>query len=151
MNSLVRTFPGARFICLTREPEQAIPSAIALMMTFSRIYQTPGDLERTRDRVQRVADCWYSYPLEILKKLNRNNYLVIDYKVLVSQTSHVVKGIYHHFGIIANEATDEALQSEIRNSAAYICSRSHTPEQYGMDVEALKARYEGIYMKLTEH
>lgn len=154
MDSLQKTFPGIRFICLIREPEQVIPSTIALLTRLSKIYCACQDVRIIRERVLQVINYWYNYPLKIFSELQDEYYKIINFKDLVGHPEVVINDIYAHFGFILDKEREQELFKEIMNASAYRSGLVYSLDHDGLDPETIRSRYQNVFeelIKLSAH
>ena len=100
VESLIETFPDARFVLLYRNPYETIPSLLKLMKVSWKMRHF--DEERIRNSLAVLASmsCHnYTWPLEVLARHPATRFSVVDYRALVSAPEETVRQVYSDIGL----------------------------------------------------
>jgi omega-hydroxy-beta-dihydromenaquinone-9 sulfotransferase len=146
MKNLCISFPDSCFICTSRAPEEAIPSAISLFIRFCEVYYTPYDIKTLIERTFAMADYWYPHPLEVFNNLEEDRYIILKYEMLTNSIVRVVSEIYHRFGIELSTELNNYLTQQQRRK--YQSTHIYSPEKYGLNAAEISLRYRNIYKEL---
>ena len=146
MRNLCVSFPDSCFICTSRAPEEAIPSAISLFIRFCEVYHTPYSIKTIIERTFAMADYWYPHPLEVFKNLEKDRYIILTYEMLTNNIVQVVSEIYNRFGIeLSTELYNDLTQQQKRK---YLSTHIYSPEKFGLNAGEISLRYKNIYQEL---
>lgn len=141
VETLLNTFPNAKFINLVRPPEQMVPSSINLWAHNWRAYGTPEEEFPQVDVIKEHAWHWYRYPHQVLADLPPERYQVVFFEKLVRDPDAVISIIYDQMGL---ELSDEFLQilKDVTIESRQFTGHGNYPlERMGVDVESVKKEF----------
>ena len=141
MNSLMKEFPGCRFIYTLRPPEQVIPSAISLVTRLGEIFHTRVKTGSTPQKVLQVCDQLFPCPLRIFLNLPGERYYVGLYEDLVNDVEKELIEIYDHLGFDLNDNFRQILRNERLKCKSYKSGHCYSAEKWGYTPEFLSRRY----------
>lgn len=131
VQSLCQEFPTSKYLCMVRNPLQAVPSAISWMsihFNSSHRFSEPYQTELILDGITH----WQMYPVQQLDRLPANRQAIIKYDDLVSDPGRLVSDIYSRFGIPLNDAMLEYLTDETEKAKGYSSKHRYSLEQIGV-------------------
>jgi hypothetical protein len=141
VETLLETFPNARFINLVRPPEQMIPSSINLWAHNWRAYGTPSQEYPLIDVIKEHARHWYRYPHLVLSGLPADRYQVVLFENLVRDPEAEVARIYSQMGLDLSPEFHEILGDVTDESRNYTGHGHYSLEKMGVDLESLKQEF----------
>ncbi len=141
IDALDEYFPDAKVICNVRDPLEAIPSFLSYM------YYTTGcfdnDLRRYsfRDKVLRISDHWYRYPMERLFYWPDNRHAIVRYDDLIANPLGTVRDVYERLRLDISPAFAEHLREEHVKSCTYRSEHTYSLGQYGLTPTDILERF----------
>jgi len=141
VETLLETFPNAKFINLVRPPEQMIPSSINLWAHNWRAYGTPEEEFPQIDVIKEHASHWYCYPHQVLADLPPDRYQVVFFENLVGDPEAEVNRIYKQMGLELSDEFQSILNDVTVESRNYTEFGNYSLERMGLDIESLKREF----------
>lgn len=144
ISSLLEAFPDARFICLYRDPLEAVPSTMRWFSFAWHYFSSARERYPLGEFIQTLMDHWYRYPLERADTDAAGRIQFVSYEGLVSDPEATVTGIYETLGL----AMDPGYRDVLRREAEL--SRNHRPDgtgdltDTGLTTQGILDRYRGI-------
>jgi len=138
VETLLETFPNAKFINLVRPPEQMIPSSINLWAHNWRAYGTPGEEYPQVEVIKEHASHWYRYPHQVLAGLPPDRYQVVFFKDLVGNPEAEVIRIYDQMGLELSDEFLKILADVTVESRNYNGQGNYSLGRMGVDIDSLK-------------
>jgi omega-hydroxy-beta-dihydromenaquinone-9 sulfotransferase len=133
IETLLESFPDAKFIFVTRDACQAIPSLISLYYTMWHGHSP--DIPQNSPESHSVAQMgfdYYRYLMEMCRRLPRDQFISIGYDKLLADPEGSVGRIYKHFGLPMSEAFKVRLRQSARENSSYESCHSYSLEDYGL-------------------
>jgi hypothetical protein len=144
LGSVLETLPQARFVCLVRDPREAIASFVNMMHFSWRVLGSPTESDELRQFIIDMAGHWYRYPMEFLKQVPDDQYLFVRYDDLVADPKGTVLAIYRRFGLTPSEAYVRLLEREAREARGYQSRHQYSIEQVGLSAEQLTDAFQDV-------
>ena len=141
VETLLETFPNAKFINLVRPPEQMVPSSINLWAHNWRAYGSPEEEFPQVDVIKEHASHWYRYPHQVLSKLPTDRYQVVFFENLVGDPESEISRVYAEMGLEISGVFKEILNEVTVESRNYTGHGSYSLERMGLDIESLKKEF----------
>jgi len=141
VETLLETFPNAKFINLVRPPEQMVPSSINLWAHNWRAYGTPEEEFPQIDVIKEHAKHWYRYPHQILSSLPSDRYQVMFFENLVGDPEAEISRIYNQMGLELSDDFQRILAEVTVESRNYTGHGDYSLERMGEDIESLKREF----------
>jgi len=154
IKSLTSIFPDSRFICIFRQPDQAIPSTISLINHFLKMYGATIYFKRLTAYALNAAEHWYSYPLQVFKEWNSEDYLMLNYNSVVSNPEKSISEIYNHFGFSLSDNFHQKLAIASQKNSRYKSRHFYSASDFGLNEEEIRQRFNPLYeqyLKQTKH
>lgn len=145
INSLYKTFPTARIVCLVRTPLEAVPSSISMLDYFAKLFNSPLNEHPMREQALEMTDHFYRYPLEELPKYDPKQQAVLLYKSLVSDPEKTVLDLYQRFGFLVSPEYQETLVREKEKAGKYRSTHSYSLAQYDLTHRQIVDDYRFIF------
>ena len=144
IESLYRTFPDARIICMVRSPFEAIPSSMSLISYFCHFFTSPVEAFPMQAAIQEMLSMWYRYPLEQLAKQRTEQQAVIKYDTLVRDPRETVHGLYKRLGCSLTPDYQKVLEAEAERARKYKSRHTYSLEQSGLSSDRIREDYRDI-------
>jgi len=141
VETLLETFPNAKFINLVRPPEQMVPSSINLWAHNWRAYGTPEEEFPQIDVIKEHAAHWYRYPHQVLSDLPPDRYQVLFFENLVANPEAEISRIYDQMGLELTDEFHNILKEVTVESRNYTGYSHYSLERMGEDIESLKREF----------
>jgi hypothetical protein len=145
LDSVLQAFPGARIICLVRNPLQAVPSFVHMMQVSWRVVGAPRDSDELRDLVVAMARHWYTYPLERLARVPEERYAFVRYDDLVADPEGTITSLYQRFGFELSPAYAQSLHQAAVQARRFQSRHHYSLEQAGLSRERILSEYQDIF------
>lgn len=135
VESILETFPDARFVVLYRNPYETIPSLLKLLSVGWK-HQGITDEARVRKSLRAMTELSYEtylYPLEALARHPGVRQAVVDYRDLVAEPRRTVERVYADLGIEMTEAVRQGLQREQERARRHETGHRYSLAEFGLD------------------
>ncbi len=129
VESLIETFPDARFAVVMRDPTECIPSVLKLVeVNWGGKGWRRKDYDASLRTLTQVSFDTFRQPRDVLARHPQTPQVVIDYRELTRQPRTTVHAVYRAFGMSVTPAFDAWLRAQEEKE------RSHnSPFQYSID------------------
>lgn len=144
VETLIETFPDARFIVPMRNPSETIPSLLKLLQKGWSSWA--GDPARVEDSLRLLAEQSYhayEHPLEVLEQHPEVPWCVVDYRDLVRDPAATVTAVYEQLGLDLDEELIAGLMR--RDSDAHDTTHSYSLEEFGLNETDIVERLGALY------
>jgi omega-hydroxy-beta-dihydromenaquinone-9 sulfotransferase len=145
VESLIETFPDARFVVPMRNPDETIPSLLKLLKTEWQLRRRDERLIAKSLRV--LADQSfdaYEHPLEVLAAHPGVRSVVVDYRELVAQPEATMQGIYRELELDMAPEAAKAFRSAAAGSGHESAHR-YSLEEFGLDPREIHTRLAALF------
>lgn len=146
VESLLETFPDARFVVPFRNPHETIPSLLQLMrLAWGLRRWSDAEMERSLQVLAEQSFHTYRHPLEVLARHPEAPRAIVDYAELVAEPKKVVERVYAELGL---EMTDEfaaVLGAAQRRARAHRTSHRYGLEEFGLDAGEIRTRLADLF------
>jgi hypothetical protein len=143
LESLIETFPDARFVVPMRNPDETIPS---LLKMLQREWRLRGRDERLIAQSLRVlADQSfdsYVHPLEVLARHPDVRSVVVDYRELIRQPEATMRHIYAQLELELGPLAAKAFQSA---GGGHESAHRYSLEEFGLDPQEIHTRLAALF------
>ncbi len=148
VESLIETFPDARFVLMLRDPSDTIPSLLKLLQ---RTWQYAGWDEASIQRSLRVlADqSFHSYrhPLDVLGRRCEVPQAVVDYRDLVTSPKATIIDVYRRLGLDVSPEFDRVLDEQQRRSREHETTYRYSLEEFGLARDEIRTRLADLFAR----
>ncbi len=145
VESLIETFPDARFIVPVRNPEETIPSLLKLLKNE---WDLRGRNEQLIAKSLRVlADQSfdsYRRPLEVLARHPEVRSAVVDYRELVGRPEATMRRIYGELGLELGPLAARAFQSA---GGGHESAHRYSLAEFGLDSREIHTRLADLFVQ----
>jgi hypothetical protein len=140
VESLIETFPDARFVVPMRNPDETIPSLLKMLKTE---WDLRGRDERLIAKSLRVlADQsfdTYQRPLDVLARHPEVRSVVVDYRELIQQPEATMRRIYRELELDLGPLAATAFRSAAARGGHESAHR-YSREEFGLDPHEIHTR-----------
>jgi len=146
MESLIETFPDARFVVPMRNPYETIPSLLKLV--------SGGWQRRAWDR-ERVERCLrilaeqsfdtYREPLRVLASHPEVPHAVVDYRELVADPAATLEKVYAELGFDLSPELRESLRGAGRRARGHVSAHRYSLEEFGLEADAIRTALADLF------
>jgi hypothetical protein len=136
INSIVETFPNARFIYVARHPYEAIPSLMSLYQAIWSVYSP--EIAKKSPESYAVAQMGFEYYRAVLKiraGLPQDVFVTVQYDDLVKDPKAVVEQLRRWLRLPITEAFAPRLADAIEGHQRYRSRHRYSLEEYGLTKE----------------
>jgi omega-hydroxy-beta-dihydromenaquinone-9 sulfotransferase len=144
VESLIETFPDARFVVPVRNPYETIPSLLKMLQTEWKLRGRDDDLINNSLRV--LADQSfdaYEHPLEVLARHPETRSCVVDYRDLVSRPATTMRRVYDELGLELTPAAVDAIQNA--KGGGHESAHRYSLDEFGLDPDAIHTRLAALF------
>jgi hypothetical protein len=145
VDALYSDFPDAKIIYLARNPLDMIPSYISLKENEWQLLGSPVEKYGSREYVLDMAEHWYTYPLERLKRAPEDSYIVVDFNDLVSNARQTVREVYDRLGLELSPAFDEILRQAAESARDHESEHEYSLREMGLTQRQIVTRYRHVF------
>ncbi|MGE2813859.1 sulfotransferase family protein [Mycobacterium heidelbergense] len=143
VESLIETFPDARFVVPMRNPDETIPSLLKMLKTE---WGLRGRDERLIAKSLRVlADQsfdTYQRPLDVLARHPEVRSVVVDYRELVAQPGATMRRIYRELDLDLGPVAAKAFASA---GGGHESAHRYSLEEFGLDAGEIHTRLAALF------
>jgi omega-hydroxy-beta-dihydromenaquinone-9 sulfotransferase len=144
MESLIETFPDARFVVPVRNPYETIPSFLKLMeFAWSARKRSEGDMQVSYRSFVESSYHYYSHPLNVLEAHPETPSVIVDYRELVTDPAGTMHRVYEGIGLDMVSAQEEALAAE--KGREYRSAHSYSLEEFGLEPGELRVKLAPLF------
>jgi hypothetical protein len=113
VESLLETFPDARFVVCMRNPLETIPSLLKMMTRNWKAGRCPpARIDDSRQVLAEQSYHTYRHPSEVLAAHPETRWIAVDYRELVGRPKNTVKSVYATLGLNLSPAYEADLAAE---------------------------------------
>lgn len=146
LESLIETFPDARFVIPFRNPYETVPSLLKLMkVSWGMRKWSEAEMERSLRILAEQSFETYLVPLEVLARHPETRYAVVDYAELVAQPKRTVERVYAELGIPVTSAYAAVLEEEQRRARAHETRHRYSLEEFGLRSDEFRTRLAPLF------
>jgi len=146
VESLIETFPDARFVLLVRDPREAIPSLMKMLQgSYRRIGWRD---ERARESMEILAQQslhTYRYPFEVLQRHPETRWAIVDYRDLVASPKRAVEDVYAKLGIEMTPAFAAVLEEGEKRARSHETAHRYSLGEFGIDPDQLQSELSDLF------
>jgi hypothetical protein len=144
--ALIEAFPDARIVVPVRNPNETIPSLLALVRSGWK--RLDWDAERVNRCLRILADQsfhTYRYPLEVLSQHPETASAVLDYRELVADPAATIGQVYRELGFEMSAPFRETLAAESARSRKHVSTHSYSLEEFGLDADEIRSQLVDLF------
>ena len=139
VQSLIETFPDARFVVMVRNPFETIPSIQKMML---RNYKASGtdaaQIEAALTLVGGTSIAQYLYPFEILEKHPQTCWTAVPYALLTTDPAGAMRKVYTDLAIPITASSESAMKRAESHARAYKPSHDYSLSEVGLTPQQIR-------------
>jgi hypothetical protein len=146
IESLIETFPDARFVVCLRSPYETIPSLLKLMTRNWKAGRCPpARIEESRRLLAEQSFHTYTYPFAALAKHPETRWIAVDYRDLVDRPKRSVEQIYDALGLEMTPTYAATLTAEEQRARAHRTEHVYSLGEFGIEREEIRNRLGDLF------
>jgi omega-hydroxy-beta-dihydromenaquinone-9 sulfotransferase len=146
VESLIETFPDARFVVPFRNPYETIPSLLKLMQVAWRMRRwSDAEMQRSLRVLAEQSTHTYRYPLEVLARHPQTRRAIVDYRELVAEPKRVVESVYAELGLPLTPAFESVLVAEQQKASRHETAHRYSLEEFGLRGDEIRAELADLF------
>ncbi|MEE3062867.1 MAG: sulfotransferase [Actinomycetota bacterium] len=144
VESLIRTFPDARFVVPVRNPYETIPSFLKLMQfAYSARKRSDSDIRASFRYFADSSYHYYQHPLAVLDAHPEVPSAIVDYSDLVTDPAGTMRRVYDEVGLEMGPEQQKALAGE--KGREYRSGHTYSLEEFGLDADEIRTRLAPLF------
>jgi hypothetical protein len=144
MESIIQTFPDARFVVPVRNPYETIPSFLKLMQyAWSARKRSEEDMKLSFRSFIENSYHYYQHPLDVLEAHPEVPSATVDYRDLVTDPGGTMHRVYDQIGIDMVPEQERALAGE--RGREYKSGHVYSLEEFGLDADEIRTRLAPLF------
>lgn len=145
VESLIETFPDARFVLPYRNPYEAVASLLKLMQVSWRMRKwSDAEMQRSLRILALQSYDTYKGPLEVLARHPETPHAVVDYAELVAEPKKVIEQVYAQLGFPVTPAYEQLLVAEQRK-AKHETAHRYSLEEFGLRGDEIRTQLADLF------
>lgn len=146
VQSLLETFPDARFVVLVRNPYETIPSIQKMML---RNYKASGtdraQIEAALAIVGENSIAMYQQPFEVLARHPETRFTAIPYELLTTDPAAAMRKVYLDLGIPIGESSERAMKAAAAHARAYKPAHDYSLAEFGLSPHEIREKLAPLF------
>jgi hypothetical protein len=148
VETLIRTFPDARFVITERNPYETIPSLLKLMAGGWKASGWPREqLDRSFAATAKQSYHAYTHPLAVLERHPEVPRSIVDYRDLVASPKRTVEQIYADLGLAITPEYERVLVAEEQRARSHETAHRYSLEEFGLDRDAIHRELSDLFAR----
>lgn len=146
VESLIETFPDARFVVAVRNPNETIPSLLKLLESSWKM--RGWDAEQIARSLRALADQSfhaYRHPLEVLDRHPEVPRAIVDYRNLVSEPKKTIERVYEELGLPVSPAMAAVLDAAQERARTHRSEHRYSLEEFGLRADEIRAELSDLF------
>lgn len=146
VESLIETFPDARFVVPFRNPYETIPSLLKLMkVAWTMRKWTDAEMQSSLRVLAEQSYHTYEYPLEVLARHPETPRAIVDYAELVAEPKKTVEKIYAELGLPLTPEYESTLSTEQGRAKKHETSHRYDLDEFGLSGGEIHAKLGDLF------
>ncbi|HEX5253951.1 MAG TPA: sulfotransferase [Mycobacterium sp.] len=144
VESLIETFPDARFVVPVRNPHETIPSFLKLLQfAWSARKRTEQDMRKSFRSIVDSSYHYYQHPLDVLDAHPEVPSVIVDYRDLVRNPAKTMLRVYDEIEIDMVSEQEKALAEE--KGREYRSGHTYSLEEFGLQSDEIRTRLAPLF------
>jgi len=144
VESLIRTFPDARFVVPVRNPYETIPSFLKLMQfAWSARKRSESDMQASFASFVESSYHYYQHPLEVLDAHPEVPAAILNYGDLVTDPSGTMHRVYDKLGLDMVGEQKKALARE--KAREYRSGHTYSLQEFGLGADDIRTQLAPLF------
>jgi len=154
VESLLQTFPDAKFITIVRDPCESVASHVSV---FWPVWQAHSpELEKDGPEARAYAGLavrWFEHLFAFREKVAPSQYYCIDYRDLTRDPKATLEKLYRHFGWEMSDGFRNQLSLANRRQLEFESNHKYSLEEFGLTKEWIQSELSDLlrHYKLNGH
>jgi hypothetical protein len=146
VESLLETFPDARFVVCMRNPLETIPSLLKMMTrNWKGGRCPPARIEDSRKVLAEQSYHTYRYPSAVLAAHPETRWIAVDYRELVERPKATVTSVYSALELELSPTYAADLAAEELRSREHRGEHVYSLGEFGLDEDAIRTRLDDLF------
>jgi len=146
IETLIETFPDARFVVPFRNPYETIPSLLKLLQVAWRMRKwSDVEMQQSLRIVAEQSYHTYTYPLEALERHPETKYAIVDYAALVAEPKRVVEEVCAQLGIRVGPELERALVVQQSKARKHETAHTYSLEEFGLRADDIHEHLRDLF------
>ena len=144
VESLIETFPDARFVVPVRNPYETIPSFLKLMQfAWSARKRAEQDMRTSFRSFVDSSYHYYQHPLDVLDAHPEVPSVIVDYRNLVTNPAGTMRLVYDELDIGMAPEQEKALATE--KGREYKSGHVYSLDEFGLEADEIRTRLAPLF------
>ena len=144
VESLIKTFPDAKFVVPMRNPYETIPSFLKLMQfAWSARKRSEHDMRKSFRSFVDSSYHYYQHPLDVLDAHPEVPSAIVAYSDLVTDPAGTMRRVYDELGIHMVPEQEKALTDE--KGRGYRSGHTYSLEEFGLGADEIRTRLAPLF------
>jgi len=144
VESLIETFPDARFVVPVRNPYETIPSFLKLMQfAWSARKRAEQDMQESFRAFVDSSYHYYQHPLDVLEAHPEVPSVIVDYRDLVTNPAGTMRRVYDELEIGMVPEQEKALSAE--KGREYKSGHVYSLDEFGLEADEIRMRLAPLF------
>ena len=139
VQSLLETFPDARFVVMVRNPFETMPSIQKMML---RNYKASGtDRAQIESALRLVGESsieQYLHPFETLARHPQARWTAVRYELLTTDPARAMRQVYEELGLPITASSEAAMKRAESHARAYKPSHDYSLSEVGLTPQQIR-------------
>jgi hypothetical protein len=146
VESLIETFPDARFVVPFRNPYETIPSLLKLMQLAWRLRRwSDAEMQPSLRVLAEQSFHTYRHPLEVLARHPEVRHAIVDYAELVADSKKGVESVYAKLGFQVTPEYDAWLAARQSRGEKHETSHRYDLAEFGLSADEIQSRLADLF------
>lgn len=146
VESLIETFPDARFVVPFRSPYETIPSLLKLMQVAWRMRKwSEAEMQRSLAVLAAQSFHTYRYPLEVLARHPETRRAIVDYAELVAEPKRAIERVYAELGFPVTDEYEQVLLAEQQKAKKHETAHSYSLAEFGLESGEIRTQLADLF------
>jgi omega-hydroxy-beta-dihydromenaquinone-9 sulfotransferase len=136
VESLLETFPDAKFITIIRHPYESVASHVSVFWPVWRAHSPALKKDGPESKAYaRLAVRWFQHLFAFREKVDPRHYYCIDYRELTRDPKATLEKLYRHFDWTMSETFREQLTRANGRQHYFESNHKYSLEEFGLSEE----------------
>lgn len=146
VESLIETFPDARFVVCLRSPYETIPSLLKMMTrNWKAAKCSPERIDDSRRALAEQSFHTYRHPLDVLARHPATRFALADYRALVAEPKRAVAAVHAALDLPLTAAYERTLDDEEQRSREHRAEHVYSLGAFGLEPGEIRARLGDLF------
>ena len=150
VESLLQTFPDARFVVMMRNPAECIPSCLKLVeVSWRGKGWQRQDCEGSLDVLTEISFEHFTHPHRVLASMDQTPQVVVDYRHLTTAPRETVAQVYDALGLCLDEDFDHWLQDQAEREKSHHSKFEYSLGEFRVSAQEIRSRLADFYTQYS--